>query len=73
MAKTRREFLAEAAVGLAGVAAGALPVAAQDPAQQQTSTQLPAGAPPAFGTGQGRARKYPKPLSSQRKNSRRWN
>jgi len=56
MAKTRREFLAEAAVGLAGVAAGAagvLPAEAQDPAQQQTPSQLPPGAPPAFGTGQG--------------------
>ena len=56
MAKTRREFLAEAAVGLAGVAAGAagaLPVEAQDPVQQPTPAQLPAGAPPAFGTGQG--------------------
>src|SRR5271157_3799644 len=48
MAKTRREFLTEAAVGLAGVAAGAVavaPVKAQDPSQQ------PAGAPPAFGVG----------------------
>ena len=57
MAKTRREFLTEAAVGLAGVAAGAAGVApaiAQDPSQQQpTSSQQPAGAPPAFGTGQG--------------------
>ena len=56
MAKTRREFLAEAALGLAGVAAGAagaLPAEAQDPAQQQNPSQLPPGAPPAFGTGQG--------------------
>jgi Asp-tRNA(Asn)/Glu-tRNA(Gln) amidotransferase A subunit family amidase len=56
MAKTRREFLTEAAVGLAGVAAsaaGAIPVEAQDPAQQQNPSQLPPGAPPAFGTGQG--------------------
>ncbi len=55
MAKTRREFLTEAAVGLAGVAAGAagaLPAEAQNPAQQPASQQ-PAGAPPAFGTGQG--------------------
>jgi len=56
MAKTRREFLAEAALGFAGVAAGAagaLPAEAQDPAQQQNPSQLPPGAPPAFGTGQG--------------------
>src|SRR3974390_3109464 len=56
MAKTRREFLTEAAVGFAGVAAGAasaLPAGAQDPAQQQNPSQLPPGAPPAFGTGQG--------------------
>ena len=51
MAKTRREFLAEAAVGLAAAAtnaAGVAPAEAQDPSQQQ-----PAGAPPAFGTGPG--------------------
>jgi Asp-tRNA(Asn)/Glu-tRNA(Gln) amidotransferase A subunit family amidase len=51
MAKTRREFLAESAVGLAAAAASAAGVAsaeAQDPGQQQ-----PAGAPPAFGTGPG--------------------
>jgi len=56
MAKTRREFLTEATIGLAGVAAGAagaLPAGTQDPAQQQTPSQLPPGAPPAFGTGQG--------------------
>jgi Asp-tRNA(Asn)/Glu-tRNA(Gln) amidotransferase A subunit family amidase len=53
MAKTRREFLAEATVGLAGMAAGALPAEAQDPVQQQNPSQLPPGAPPAFGTGQG--------------------
>jgi Asp-tRNA(Asn)/Glu-tRNA(Gln) amidotransferase A subunit family amidase len=56
MAKTRREFLTEAAVGVAGFAAGAAgaaPAIAQDPAQQQTPAQQPAGAPPAFGTGQG--------------------
>lgn len=56
MAKSRREFLTEAAVGLAGVAAGVanvLPAEAQDPAQQQNPSQLPPGAPPAFGTGQG--------------------
>jgi len=56
MAKTRREFLTEAAVGLAGVAAGAggvAPAAAQDPAQQTPASQQPAGAPPAFGTGMG--------------------
>jgi Asp-tRNA(Asn)/Glu-tRNA(Gln) amidotransferase A subunit family amidase len=56
MEKTRREFLTEAAVGLAGVAAGAAgaaPAAAQDPAQQTPASQQPAGAPPAFGTGQG--------------------
>ena len=56
MAKTRREFLTEAAVGLAGVTAGAVsvvPTAAQDPSQQQTPSQQPAGAPPAFGTGPG--------------------
>ena len=56
MAKTRREFLTEAAVGLAGAAAGAagvLPAEAQDPAQQTPASQQPAGAPPAFGTGQG--------------------
>jgi Asp-tRNA(Asn)/Glu-tRNA(Gln) amidotransferase A subunit family amidase len=62
MEKTRREFLAETAVGVAGVigvgvaaeiAEGAGPAeagryrgAAQEPAQQ-----TPAGAPPAFGTG----------------------
>jgi len=51
MSKTRREFLAEAAVGLAAAAtsaAGVAPAEAQDPSQQQ-----PAGAPPAFGTGPG--------------------
>jgi Asp-tRNA(Asn)/Glu-tRNA(Gln) amidotransferase A subunit family amidase len=51
MAKTRREFLANTAVGLAAAAAsaaGVAPVEAQDPGQQQ-----PAGAPPAFGTGPG--------------------
>jgi Asp-tRNA(Asn)/Glu-tRNA(Gln) amidotransferase A subunit family amidase len=56
MAKTRREFLTEAAAGLTGLAAGAagaLPTEAQDPAQSQTPSQLPPGAPPAFGTGQG--------------------
>jgi len=50
MSKTRREFLAEAAVGLAAAAtsaAGVAPAEAQDPSQQ------PAGAPPAFGTGPG--------------------
>src|SRR6202790_1128682 len=49
MAKSRREFLAEAAVGLAAAAAsaaGVAPAEAQDPGQQQ-----PAGAPPAFGAG----------------------
>ena len=56
MAKTRREFLAEAAVGLAGVAAGAAGVGAaeaREPSQQQPTSQQPAGAPPAFGTSQG--------------------
>jgi Asp-tRNA(Asn)/Glu-tRNA(Gln) amidotransferase A subunit family amidase len=56
MTKTRREFLTEATIGLAGAAAGAagaLPLEAQDPAQQQSPSQLPPGAPPAFGTGQG--------------------
>jgi len=55
MAKTRREFLTEAAVGLAGAAAAVsvVPSAAQDPSQQQTPSQPPAGAPPAFGTGAG--------------------
>src|SRR5580693_9005462 len=51
MAKTRREFLTETAVGLAAAAAsaaGVAPAEAQDPSQQQ-----PAGAPPAFGTGPG--------------------
>ena len=51
MAKTRREFLTETAVGLAAAAAsaaGVAPAEAQDPGQQQ-----PAGAPPAFGTGPG--------------------
>jgi Asp-tRNA(Asn)/Glu-tRNA(Gln) amidotransferase A subunit family amidase len=51
MAKSRREFLAEAAVGLAAAAAsgaGLAPAEAQDPGQQQ-----PAGAPPAFGTSPG--------------------
>jgi Asp-tRNA(Asn)/Glu-tRNA(Gln) amidotransferase A subunit family amidase len=50
MAKTRREFLTETAIGLAGAAAtaaGAAHVQAQDPSQP------PAGAPPAFGTGPG--------------------
>src|SRR5258708_39865591 len=50
MSKTRREFLVEAAVGLAAAAtsaAGVAPAEAQDPSQQ------PAGAPPAFGTGPG--------------------
>jgi len=53
MAKTRREFLTEAAIGVAGLAASTTPLIAQDPSQQQTPTQQPAGAPPAFGTGQG--------------------
>jgi Asp-tRNA(Asn)/Glu-tRNA(Gln) amidotransferase A subunit family amidase len=51
MAKTRREFLTETAVGLAAAAAsaaGVAPAEAQDPGQQQ-----PAGAPPAFGAGPG--------------------
>src|SRR5579859_7068062 len=51
MSKTRREFLAETAVGLVAAAAsavGAAPAEAQDTGQQQ-----PAGAPPAFGTGPG--------------------
>jgi Asp-tRNA(Asn)/Glu-tRNA(Gln) amidotransferase A subunit family amidase len=48
MAKTRREFLTEAAVGLAGVAAGAAGVA---PADAQDPGQQPPGAPPAFGVG----------------------
>jgi Asp-tRNA(Asn)/Glu-tRNA(Gln) amidotransferase A subunit family amidase len=51
MAKTRREFIADTAVGLAAAAAsatGVAPAEAQDPGQQQ-----PAGAPPAFGTGPG--------------------
>jgi Asp-tRNA(Asn)/Glu-tRNA(Gln) amidotransferase A subunit family amidase len=52
MAKTRREFLTEAAVGFAA-AVSVVPVAAQDPSQQQTPSQQPAGAPPAFGTGAG--------------------
>ncbi|MGB7848549.1 MAG: amidase [Candidatus Acidiferrum sp.] len=50
MRKTRREFLAEASLGVAagvmGVGAAAQSSAAQDPNQQP-----PAGAPPAFGTG----------------------
>ena len=49
MKKTRREFLAEASVGMAGGAIGigtALDNGGQEPSQQQ-----PAGAPPAFGTG----------------------
>jgi Asp-tRNA(Asn)/Glu-tRNA(Gln) amidotransferase A subunit family amidase len=50
MAKTRREFLAEAAVGLAAAAASAAGVA---PAKAQDPSQQPAGAPPAFGTGPG--------------------
>jgi Asp-tRNA(Asn)/Glu-tRNA(Gln) amidotransferase A subunit family amidase len=49
MAKTRREFLAQASLGVAagvmGVAATAEKGAAQEPAQ------VPAGAPPSFGTG----------------------
>ncbi len=53
MAKTRREFLTEAAVGFVGVAATVIPVETQDPAQQTPASQQPAGAPPAFGTGQG--------------------
>jgi Asp-tRNA(Asn)/Glu-tRNA(Gln) amidotransferase A subunit family amidase len=57
MRKTRREFLAETSVAVAGVVAPAAGLAdlkighytsgEQDPAQQQA----PAGAPPAFGTG----------------------
>jgi Asp-tRNA(Asn)/Glu-tRNA(Gln) amidotransferase A subunit family amidase len=50
MAKTRREFLAETAVGLAAAAASAAGVA---PAEAQDPSQQPAGAPPAFGTGPG--------------------
>lgn len=58
MAKTRREFLTEAAVGLAGVAAGALPVEAQTPEKKPKKPAAPApaqpaGEPPAFGTGPG--------------------
>ncbi|HUL33894.1 MAG TPA: amidase [Candidatus Eisenbacteria bacterium] len=55
MTKTRREFFTEAAVGIAGIAAGAtsaIPLAAQDP-QQSAKPQLPAGAPTAFGTSEG--------------------
>src|ERR1700676_4949029 len=50
MAKTRREFLTEAAVGLAAAAASAAGVA---PAEAQDPSKQPAGAPPAFGTGPG--------------------
>ncbi len=48
MAKTRREFLTEAAIGLVGAAAGATGIA---PAEAQDPSQQPAGAPPAFGAG----------------------
>ena len=53
MMKTRRDFLAEATVGLAGVATGTggvVPAEAQGPVQQP-ALQLPAGAPPALGPG----------------------
>src|SRR6266481_3732857 len=50
MAKTRREFLAETAVGLAAAAASAAGIA---PAEAQDPSQQPAGAPPAFGAGPG--------------------
>ncbi|HET7150073.1 MAG TPA: amidase, partial [Candidatus Acidoferrum sp.] len=46
MAKSRREFLTESALGLLGVGAG---VAATSDAQEPS--QLPPGAPSAFGTG----------------------
>jgi Asp-tRNA(Asn)/Glu-tRNA(Gln) amidotransferase A subunit family amidase len=50
MAKTRREFLTEASLGLVGAAvtSAASPVAS---AQQQKPGEPPAGTPPAFGTG----------------------
>jgi Asp-tRNA(Asn)/Glu-tRNA(Gln) amidotransferase A subunit family amidase len=50
MEKTRREFLAEASLG---VAAGAMGIGAVQVshAQEPSSQQPPAGAPPAFGTG----------------------
>ena len=63
MKKTRREFLAETSLrvasgtmGLAGLAAAkqtaGLPTApSTDEVQEPTQQQLPAGAPPAFGTG----------------------
>jgi Asp-tRNA(Asn)/Glu-tRNA(Gln) amidotransferase A subunit family amidase len=45
MAKSRREFLTESALGLLGVGAGVAAAGAQEP------SQLPPGAPSAFGTG----------------------
>ena len=59
MRKTRREFLAETAAGVAAgvVGAGAvakaadLKVGADTDAAQEPGQQAPAGAPPAFGTG----------------------
>jgi Asp-tRNA(Asn)/Glu-tRNA(Gln) amidotransferase A subunit family amidase len=48
MTKTRREFLAEASLGLVGAAVTG---AATASAQQQKPGEAPAGTPPAFGTG----------------------
>ena len=48
MEKSRREFLAESALGLLGVGAG---VAAAATVRAQEPSQLPPGAPSAFGTG----------------------
>ena len=50
--ETRREFLAQTSIGLAAGVVGVSPAAALAEAREQDpSQQLPAGAPPAFGTG----------------------
>ena len=61
MRKTRREFLAETSLGVAAGVVGAATVAqgadlkighhAESGAAQEPTQELPAGAPPAFGTG----------------------
>jgi len=66
MSKTRREFLAEAAVGLAAAAAsaaGVAPAEAQDPSQQQTRGRANPHSVPAPAL----ARKFPSTLSPKPK------
>src|SRR5215470_6503203 len=50
MNKTRREFLAEASLGVASGIVGAAGASKRGTAAQEPSQQQPAGTPPAFGT-----------------------